>query len=393
MPPLEPPARRLPDYAGGGLVNLIASLAAGLGGAPGHPALALLPPARIAAARNVVLLLIDGLGDAFLTVTGRGSELAQRRVGAITSVFPSTTAAAITTTLTGRTPLEHGLTGWFSYFGAAGCVAAPLLFQPRGARTSLAARGTAPSGMFFAPSLFDSLAVRTVAVYGRPIVDSVYSRHHCGRAERRAYDDLGGFVDQIEAAVESGDDRKYVYAYWPELDAISHEHGAASAAAAAQFGAIDAAYRDLLRRLEGSDTLVIATADHGFVDSSHDEALRIDDCPGLAALLRYPLCGEPRTAFCHVQAGRVPEFIARASDWLGGRAEVRASRELATEGWFGPGTAHPAFAERIGDVALLMRDRYTVKDWLPGERRIRLIGNHGGTSREEMMIPLALAQT
>jgi len=67
------------------------------------------------------------------------------------------------------------------------------------------------------------------------------------------------------------------------------------------------------------------------------------------------------------------------------------SRELLD--WFGPGTPHPRFAERIGDVALLMRGHYTVKDWAPGESRHLHIGNHGGTSEDEMLIPLVLEAT
>src|SRR5256886_5659830 len=53
----------------------------------------------------------------------------------------STTASAITTSYTGRTPLEHGLTGWFTYFGAAGCVASPLQFRSRGENLPLQQRG------------------------------------------------------------------------------------------------------------------------------------------------------------------------------------------------------------------------------------------------------------
>ena len=79
-----------------------------------------------------MLLIVDGLGDGFLQRRGAGGELARRRRGAITSVFPPTTAAAITTSYTGCTPLEHGLTGWYTYFGAAGCVAAALPFRSRG---------------------------------------------------------------------------------------------------------------------------------------------------------------------------------------------------------------------------------------------------------------------
>ena len=40
-----------------------------------------------------------------------------------------------------------------------------------------------------------------------------------------------------------------------------------------------------------------------------------------------------------------------------------------------------------------MRGRYTVKDWTPGEARHLHIGNHGGTSEDEMLIPLIMEST
>src|SRR4051812_1252277 len=96
-----------PDYEGGSLVNLVASVVASRGGKPLH---ARLRNFEIpAAAKNVVLVIIDGLGDNYLARRARGSELHRRRRLALTSVFPSTTASAITTSYTGRTPLEHGL--------------------------------------------------------------------------------------------------------------------------------------------------------------------------------------------------------------------------------------------------------------------------------------------
>ena len=82
--------------------------------------------------------------------------------------------------------------------------------------------------------------------------------------------------------------------------------------------------------------------------------------------------------------------MVRAKHWLEDRAEIRLSRDLAAEGWFGPGTPHPRLAERIGDVTLLMRGHYTVKDWVAGEARHLHIGNHGGTSDDEMLIPLII---
>ena len=85
--------------------------------------------------------------------------------------------------------------------------------------------------------------------------------------------------------------------------------------------------------------------------------------------------------------------MEKAKEILAGQAEVRASRELLDEGWFGPGRPHPRFAERIGDVALVMKGRATVKDWVPGEPRHLHIGNHGGTSDDEMHIHLVVAKT
>ena len=108
-------------------------------------------------------------------------------------------------------------------------------------------------------------------------------------------------------------------------------------------------------------------------------------------MLRFPLCGERRVAYCHVQDSAV--FMDQARTWLQDRADVMPSARLVHDGWFGPGTPHPRLDERIGDVALVMHGRYTVKDWAPGESRHLHIGNHGGTSEDEMLIPLIVEKT
>jgi hypothetical protein len=375
-----------PNYLGGSLVNLVASIVAARGGNALHPPLKNLRHEELHAARNVVLLVIDGLGDNYLTRRGAGGALARARRAAITSVFPSTTAAAITTSYTGCTPLEHGLTGWFTYFGEAGCVAAALPFRSRGDMLPLAQRGVTPDQIFISSSLFEQLPVRSIVVSHKDIIDSQYNVRHCRGAQRVAYETLDELVAHVEAAVKSGAERKFVYSYWPVYDMVSHRFGAESAEAFAAFEAIDGAFARLAARLSGTESLLIATADHGFIDVSPEESLELP--PSLAALLRFPLCGERRVAYCHVHSES--EFLRRAKDWLEGRADVMPSRQLVDEGWFGPGVPHPRFAERVGDIALVMRGRYTVKDWTAGESRHLHIGNHGGTSEDEMMIPLVM---
>lgn len=390
--PLVFPDRVSPDYTGGGLVNLIGSCTASRGGRPLHPTLDALRPADVAGARNVLLIVIDGLGYNYLLTKGAGGALAGRLHSRMTSVFPSTTASAITTTFTGLAPAEHGLTGWFTWFAEAKATAAALPFKPRGAGPSLEECGIQPAMLYRGPSLFDTLDTEAVVVSYRPIIDSIYNRHFCGSATRLAYDDLAGFVSQTEAAVKSSPNRKFVYAYYPDFDTCSHRFGVGSAETGKLFAALDEAFARLLQKLSGTDTAVLLTADHGFLDCPADKALDISDCPVLAAMLSHPLTGERRVAFCHVAQGKQAEFSARASEWLEGKADVLPGCTPLKEGWLGGGDLHPHIADRTGDFVLMMRDTYTVKDWLPGESRHLHIGNHGGMSPDEMYIPLVFAK-
>jgi hypothetical protein len=386
------PARIAPDYAGNGLVNLIASCATSCGGPALHPTLEALPPTQLAAAQNVLLIVIDGLGYNYLRSSGANSALTSHLATRMTSVFPSTTASAITTTFTGLAPAEHGLTGWFTWFEEADTIAAALPFKPRGIAQPLEERGIEPANLYRGKPLFDSLSTEAIVVSYRPIVDSNYNQHFCGRARRLAYDDLDGFVAQTEAAVKSSTGRKFIYAYYPHFDTSAHRFGVAGKETAAVFAGIDAAFAELLKRLSGTDTALLLTADHGFIDCPDEHALDIAECPELAALLARPLTGERRVAFCHVRPGKQDEFRKLAGEWLDKKADVLPGHVPLREGWFGGGDLHPHIAGRTGDFVLMMRDSYTVKDWLPGEPRYLHIGNHGGMSTDEMYIPLVFAR-
>ena len=47
----------------------------------------------------------------------------------------------------------------------------------------------------------------------------------------------------------------------------------------------------------------MATADHGFIDVTDRDQLRLEDFPQLAACLELPLAGEPRVPFCNGSNG------------------------------------------------------------------------------------------
>ncbi len=378
-----------PDYQGGGIANLMSALVAALGGVPGPcPPLNALALQPLATARNIVLLVLDGLGDGQVAQLPATSWLRRHQRVRLTSVFPSTTATAVTTFLTGAAPQQHGLTGWHMYFRELGSVLAILPGRPRFGGGPLSQAGVPVGELLGHRSLYDRLAVDSHVVSPAYIAQSDFNRAHLGRAQLHAYRGLAEMLTTIAAVVRDGSSRQFVYAYWPELDSIGHAAGSGSAAARAHLLELDAALAALHEALRGTDTLLLVTADHGMLDTTESDRISLDDHPVLADCLALPLCGEPRLAYCYLRPGRERVFENYVRSALASVAELRPSRELLAEGWFGPGEPHPRLAERIGDYVLILQDRYVIKDWLPFEPRYVQVGVHGGLSTAEMYVPL-----
>lgn len=383
--------RTLPDYSAGSIVNLMDSLIEGLGGACPSPApLAALPPAEIAGHRQVVLIVVDGLGDAFLSRLGPETRLGACQCTRLTSVFPSTTAAAVTTFLTGLAPQQHGLTGWHMYFRELGAVLAVLPGRPRYGGMTLGQAGYDAGRFFGHRPVFDNVPVASRMVMPRQIAHSDFNLAHVGRAGLTAYDDQEGFFAALVSALTIDQNRRFVYAYWPELDRIAHEAGSQSRTAERLFRSWDAGFNRFLERVAGTDSLIIVTADHGFIDTDESHTISLEQHPELSDCLALPLCGEPRVAYCYVKPHRAQAFENYVGDRLASAAELYRSSDLIEQGWFGRGPVHPGLAERVGDYTLVMRENCVIRDWLPGEARYRQVGVHGGISSMEMLVPLAV---
>ena len=382
----------LPNYHDGSIVNLMQSILTGLGasGAGGvHGHLAALGPEEIAGARHVVLLVIDGLGETQLE-SGPAPALRASLRGTMTSVFPSTTASAVTTFLTGLAPVEHAVTGWFTWLRELGAIIAPLPFTTRAGRTDLTALGVVPADLFIGPSVFERVRADCHSVQPAHLIDSAYSRAHTRGAEPRGFKRLDELVDAIVDIVRGARRRTYVSAYWPVLDTLSHKLGASSSRTRRHLAAIDTRFERLRAALAGSGALLVVTADHGFIDIRPESRLDAGTVPGLAPMLARPLCGEPRVAYCYVRDDPRADFARRAGEGLSGAARVVESASMIEAGWFGLADPHPRLRERVGNYALVMQEDYAIRDRIEGEKPFRHIGVHGGVSREEMRVPLVV---
>lgn len=386
-------ATLLPDYHGGSILNLMRTVADACGGPslPWAPARKI-EAAELADARCIVLLVVDGLGYGHVLRTAPDGFLRRNLRGRLTSVFPSTTAAAIPTFLTGLAPQQHGLAGWHMYFAEIDRVLAVLPLSPRDGRPLDMPPERLAQRLFPRASLAAGLGRESFVLSPADIVASPFNRHHTEGATPTGYGSLAEMFERLAELGAAGEARRYVHAYFPALDSAAHAFGIVSAQTAAVLAALDRGLNALEDRLRGSGALLIVTADHGFIDAPAQRLIELDAHPELAAMLALPLCGERRVAYCHVKPQRRRDFESYVEERLAHAIEMRASGELVERGWFGPGDPNPRLLSRLGDYTLVMREDWTLKDWLPGEKRYRQIGVHGGTSVAEMEVPLIVAR-
>lgn len=66
--------------------------------------------------RNVVLVILDGMGENILKNISPNGIFSKNKIDEITSVYPSTTTAAMTTYYSGKPPIETGWIAWSQYF-------------------------------------------------------------------------------------------------------------------------------------------------------------------------------------------------------------------------------------------------------------------------------------
>lgn len=381
-----------PDYRGGSIVNLMSSILSAYGTGCGiYPVLKQLSPDRLRQSRNLVLLVLDGLGYDYLMQHGAGSVMHQYLQHPITSVAPPTTATAITTFLTGLAPQQHGLTGWFTWFREVGSVLAVLPFKPRCSMEPLGRSGISVEALFGHVPVFDRLQVKSYSLCPDSIAQSDFNHAHLGRAESLPYQDLDDCLTWITRLVRAHDKRKYIYAYWPGFDRLAHTAGIGSDVTSEHFAELDVGFVRLLDSLAGSGTTVIVTADHGFVDIPNHQKILLDAHPVMKACLGAPLCGEQRLSYAYVRHGKREQFEYYIEQHLSHAIELHRSEKLLQDNLFGLGEPHPELLSRIGDYTLIMKADYVIQGPIPGEQPPQMVGFHGGLSEQEMYVPFICA--
>lgn len=400
----DPRAFCAPSYHGDGLLNLMVSLAEACAGAvPQYAPLIGVENDDWWRARNLILMVVDGLGADLLARRATDGLLHRHQHATLTSVCPTTTAAAVPTLMSGLPPARHGLTGWHVYLDEIDAVTAVLPLTVRGG----AAAGAAPidpASLYAYGSLYGQLGRPAHVVTPARLINSAFSRISAdGATVHPYYPDahplLGGldfcrrrrdFFGTLRRLCHEAGPPRFIHAYWPDYDHAAHEYGSESAEALGLLATFERDLAAFIDQARGTDTLVLLTADHGFIDSPPSRQVLLDDHVALGALLARPICGERRFAYCYLNEGARADFEDYISTVFADRMDAWPREKLLDESWFGYGPVNDRLASRVGDYVLVMRDDWTIVDHVPGEAPLTMVGVHGGLSRREMRVPLCV---
>jgi len=383
-----------PDYEGGSIVNLMSSITKCFGLQPQYSELMLLPSEALKKYKNIINIVIDGLGYDYL-MKRRKNFLKDHTAGKITSVFPSTTSACITSFATGLAPKEHGVTGWFVRLKSDkyDIPSTILLFSDRRNEESLLNRNINPEDIFIDQRL--SKKIKNLKVlHPESINDSVYTKYLLSDSVKIGYKGLEDMFIKLKGAVRSNKEKKnYVYAYLPDFDAVKHKVGSGSRDLTRLFYNISKQTEKFVSDIRGTNSVVIITADHGLIDGEEGKRINMSELPEINKMLEFPLCGEPRAAYCYVKKKYLKVFKKAVEETIGHAVKVFSRSQLMKGGYYGLFEPNPELESRIGDFVLVCKENFVIKDFLKNEKVKWHAADHGGLSSSEMFVPLIVAES
>ena len=362
------------------IVNLAATMANFLGKPTNHSTLPSLAERLKPKYKNIVYIVIDGMGDRILKKNlSANSFFRKHQIDTVTSVFPSTTASATTTLTSALTPSEHGWFAWSVDFDGQ----VIELFRNRNFYTHELtadrdfARKHLPFEEFFAHGNSERT---TYSIFSSTLAGRIYADHEV------EFLGLSQMYRKLHKICKQPD-KKFVYAYYADLDTVMHGYGTTALKTQCLLKRIQRKTAHLAKK--HPDTLFVLTADHGQTDVKGFTYICDDE--DIQACLEHPISLDPRGASFKIKPDKIEDFKV-AFEKYSDDYELFTSQELIEKGIFGDFKLHPEYKKYLGDFIAIGTDTAKMLVFDPGDQyqgSSRLYhGVHTGLTADEMWVPI-----
>ena len=360
--------------------------------------------------KNIIFFLIDAFG--FYQWKKYGNEFPlfkqiddRKRLHPITAVFPSTTAAALNTVNSGLTPAEHGLFEWTLYMPEIDKTILTLPFTDIAVnkRDSLLKEKINPGILFDFPTIYQGLKKKNINCYSfldRTYKNGCYAKLTREGSEAFSFINFSDLTVKLRNQVAKARGRNFFFAYWDKLDTLAHKYGPGSDSCKVELAKISYLFlTEFIQKLSKKtrkETLLIISADHGQIDINPREVIYLNKDKFIMENLRKDKKGDiilptggPRSVFLHIKKGKLDDVFLYLRNKLRKKADVFLMEEAIRLGLFGKKKINPRFRKRLGDLLVLPHKNYTI--WRKYKnKKFKHLGHHGGLSKEEMVVPLAI---
>lgn len=340
---------------------------------------------------HLVFVLVDALGVHFVDELPESSFLRGNMDRGIRSVYPSSTAPALTSLATAAWPGAHAVTSWWTRLPEFNLTATILPFVDRYTGEDLAKLNVTMEKAFPQTSLSARFKRNVRSFLPSKITESTYSRYVRGDFPVTGYTTFPEAVDQVLEETKRLEGPTFHYLYYPGVDAASHDFGPDSPEAR---GEVALAEKELGRLREGlpSSSRMVVSADHGQIRITDENKHHITPDDELMTHLKNPPAGEPRVSMFHVKDGMQEAFAAAFRGKFSENFLLLGADEVEELELMGPDLSEEA-KRRIGDFITVSDDHSALfhGPLEPKSGEARMNGYHGGLTEAEMTVPLIVA--
>ncbi len=335
--------------------------------------------------RNVVLLILDGMGEHILKNVTPEGFLVQNEKDCVTSVYPSTTTAALTTYYSGKPPYETGWIAWSQYFKEYGRAIDMLKHKESYLHEDISkAKINVFDTILKYTPVFEKIEEKSPNVKAYEIMPS-YAEKKSKRSVRA--DSIDELFEDIEMLCNIPEE-KFIMAYSDNPDGLLHKYGTKSEE-------VNNFIKDTQNKIEKmcenlpNDTIVIISADHGHKDIEKDYSLH--DYPEIEECLYMPISLESRVVGFWVKENMKKEFEERFNKIFKDEFWLMTTEEFLNKNFLGFGKKHPKIDEFLGNYIALSISNSIIKieaylaDGKPTKK-----STHCGLSKEEMEVPVII---
>ena len=371
----------MPNYEHS-ILNTITSILKYYGVKSNHNSLESLDKFLETKPRNVVLLILDGMGEHILNKLSPNGFLVNHKIDLVTSVYPSTTTAALTTYYSGKPPYESGWIAWSQYFKEYGRAIDMLSYKESYKGDSIAdARINVFKELVNYESVFSKIE-KASNIPAYEIMPS-YSDRRSNRTIKA--DSVDEILDNIKMLCEVPNE-KFILAYCDNPDGILHKYGSSSNEAKEFIQNTENKIQELCSKLD-DDTILIISADHGHKDIENVYTLL--DYPKIQECLIMPPSLESRSLTFWVKENMRNVFEDEFNKIFGNEFWLMTKEEFLDKHFLGFGIKHPKIDDFLGNYIALSTNSSIIRleTYLAEGKKVKK-STHCGLSKEEMEVPL-----